>query len=258
MKWRQADGLSWLEADLDGRATVCFSNRLGGVSAGPFESLNLGILTEDRREDVLANRNRLAGAAGFDAGRVSMGRQVHGAGLAWSGPDIPGAYAAPGPGPPAEADGQLTAETGRPLLVLVADCLPVALLGRQGLAMLHCGWRGLAAGIITAAAREVGAELAAIGPGIGPCCFEVGPEVEAAFAVLGAGLMHGRNLDLPEAARRLLDAEGVESTQTAGICTFCDERFFSHRRDGGVTGRQAGIAWLNRPTGREMHFTAAM
>ncbi len=245
MKWREENGLPWLEADLDGRATVCFSTREGGVSAGSFESLNLGILTDDRKEDVLANRSRLAEAAGFDAARVAMGRQVHGAGLSWAGAEIPGAYAAPGPEPPAEADGQLTRETLRPLLVLVADCLPVALLGERGLAMIHCGWRGLAAGIIEAAAREVGAEAAAIGPGIGPCCFEVGPEVEAAFSGVGPGLMNGRNLDLPEVARRLLAAQGVRSAESAGICTFCDQRFFSHRRDQGNTGRQAGIAWLS-------------
>lgn len=130
------------------------------------------------------------------------------------------------------------------MLVLVADCLPVALLGDRGLAMLHCGWRGLAGGIVEAASRKVGARAAAIGPGIGPCCFEVGEEVEHAFGDLGPGLMNGRNLDLPEAARRLLLRAGAETVAGAGICTSCDGRFFSHRRDRGRTGRQAGIAWL--------------
>jgi YfiH family protein len=245
VNWRADDGVSWLEADLEDEAKVVFSTREGGVSSGPFESLNLGILTEDRREDVIENRGRLAEAVGFDAKRVSMGRQVHGADLDWAGPEIPGAYAAPGPKPPAAADGQLTDEARRPLLVLVADCLPIALLGGRGLGMLHCGWRGLAAGIVERAVGEIGGRAAAIGPGIGPCCFEVGPEVEAAFSELGPGLMSGRNLDLPEAARRLLARSGVETVESAGICTFCDERFFSHRRDQGTTGRQAGIAWLS-------------
>ncbi|HNC94038.1 MAG TPA: polyphenol oxidase family protein, partial [Solirubrobacterales bacterium] len=102
-----------------------------------------------------------------------------------------------------------------------------------------------ASGIIDRAASEIGVRAAAIGPGIGPCCFEVGPEVEEAFAGLGPGLMNGRNLDLPEVARRLLARAGVEEVESAGVCTYCDERFFSHRRDRGKTGRQAGIAWLN-------------
>ena len=245
MKWQEENGLPWLEADLQSRATVLFSTRLGGVSPDPFESLNLGILTDDRRENVLENRMRLASAAGFPADLVSMGRQVHGAEIAWTREEVPGAYSTPGTEPPPEADGQLSNEKQRPLLVLVADCLPVAMLGDGGLGMVHCGWRGLAAGIVDRAAAKIGASSAAIGPGIGPCCFEVGPEVEAAFADLGPGLMNGRNLDLPEAARRLLRRAGVERIESSGICTWCDERFFSHRRDGGITGRQAGIAWLN-------------
>lgn len=184
----------------------------------------------------------MAEAVGFEAGKLAMGRQVHGAGLSWAGEES--AYLDPGPEPPAEADGQLTDESGRPLLVLIADCLPVALLGKDGLAMLHCGWRGLAAGIIDAAAAQIGAEAAVIGPGIGPCCFEVGPEVEASFADLGGGLMDGRRLDLPEVARRMLRRSGASEVESAGVCTYCDRRFYSHRRDAGITGRQAGVAWL--------------
>ena len=251
MIWRHEREVPVLETTLAGAARVCFSSRQGGVSTGPYTSLNLGILTDDRRENVIENRRRLAGAAGIEAGRVAMGRQVHGSALSWAdGKDEPGAFARPGPEPPPEADGQLTDQPGLPLLVLVADCLPVALLGDRGLAMLHCGWRGLAAGIVEAAAERIGGRAAAIGPGIGPCCFEVGPEVEAAFAPLGDGLMRGRNLDLPEVARRVLRRAGVEEIESAGICTRCDERFFSHRGDGGVTGRQAGITWLVDPGGR--------
>ncbi|MCB0862935.1 MAG: laccase domain-containing protein [Solirubrobacterales bacterium] len=244
MNWNEENGLPWLETDLAGEATVIFSSRLGGVSEVPFDSLNLGILTDDRLESVIENRRLLAEAAGFDADRVSMGRQVHGAGLVRAGSEIPGAYSHPGPEPPPEADGQLTEEKLRPLLVLVADCLPVALLGDRGLGMLHCGWRGLDAGIIDGAVREIGGAAAAIGPGIGPCCFEVGAEVEAAFADLGPGLMKGRNLDLPEVARRLLVRAGVTRVESTDICTRCDGRFFSHRGDRAITGRQAGIAWL--------------
>lgn len=244
MIWRERDGVPWLEADLAGGATAVFSTREGGVSEGDFASLNLGVVTEDLISDVMENRLRLAGALGIEPTRVSMGFQVHGSELSRADPRNPGAYADPEASPPMEADGQLSDEAGRPLLVLVADCLPVALLGSDGLAMLHCGWRGLAAGIVGEAVREIGGVSAAVGPGIGPCCFEVGPEVEAEFDDLGDGLMNGRNLDLPEVARRLLARAGVEKIESAGLCTCCDRRFFSHRRDEGRTGRQAGIAWL--------------
>jgi len=113
-------------------------------------------------------------------------------------------------------------------------------------AMLHCGWRGLAAGIVASGAAAVGATHAAIGPGIGPCCYEVGEEVLDAFSSLGDGIADGRMLDLPEVARRLLAEAGVGQVESAGLCTGCEqELFFSHRRDQGRTGRQAGIAWID-------------
>jgi hypothetical protein len=130
-------------------------------------------------------------------------------------------------------------------MVLAADCLPVALYGPHGLAMVHAGWRGLAGRIVEAAAEAVGATAAAIGPGIGPCCYGVGEEVLDAFIDLGGGIAEGRMLDLPEVARRQLEVCGVERVESAGLCTSCDrELFFSHRRDHGRTGRQAGIAWI--------------
>jgi hypothetical protein len=139
----------------------------------------------------------------------------------------------------------MTDEPGLGALVFVADCLPVALSGPRGVAMLHCGWRGLAAGIVAEGARRVEATAAAVGPGIGPCCYEVGPEVLAAFEGLGPGVARGRMLDLGEVARRLLERAGVSEVESAGLCTSCDaERFFSHRRDGERTGRQGGVAWI--------------
>jgi copper oxidase (laccase) domain-containing protein len=110
--------------------------------------------------------------------------------------------------------------------------------------MLHCGWRGLAAGIVARGVAEVQATAAAIGPGIGRCCFEVGTEVLERFAGLGDGIADGRMLDLSEVAARLLAEAGVERVERTDMCTSCEEDlFFSHRRDGGVTGRQAGVAW---------------
>ena len=141
-----------------------------------------------------------------------------------------------------EVDGHVVTAEGLAPLVFVADCLPVALSGPGGAAMLHCGWRGLAAGIVARGAAAVGATDAAIGPGIGPCCYEVGPEVLDVFAELGEGIADGRMLDLPEVARRLLAQAGVEQVESADLCTFCNpDLFFSHRRDHGHTGRQAGL-----------------
>ncbi len=235
--------MRWLEAELPG-ARVAFSTRLGGVSVPPFESLNLAVLTGDRREGVRQNRRRLAAALGLRPEHVLIGRQVHGAELARhdAAPE-PSAYAEPGPDLP-EVDGQTTDRLGLAPLVMVADCIPVALTGPGGVAMLHCGWRGLAAGIVDRGARAVDARAAALGPGIGSCCYEVGEEVLDAFEALGEGVSDGRMLDLREVTRRLLERAGVGSVLASDLCTSCNpELFFSHRRDGERTGRQAGVAW---------------
>jgi YfiH family protein len=234
MEWRERDGVRWLEADLSG-ARAAFSTRRGGVSAPPFDELNLGILTEDDPGAVAENRRRLATALGLEPERVVFALQVHGTRLIHHPCDeeLP------------EADGHVVVEPGLAPMVLAADCLPVALHGPGGLAMVHAGWRGLAGGILGAAAEAVEATAAAIGPGIGRCCYEVGEEVLGAFADLGDAVAAGRMLDLPEVARRCLAEAGVERVESAGLCTSCErDLFFSHRRDEGRTGRQAGIAWL--------------
>ncbi len=167
MRWCQSAGVRWLEAELPS-ARAAFSTRLGGVSGKPFDSLNLGALTDDATDSVIENRRRLATALGFEPGRVVIGRQVHGAELAvHTERQRPSPFAEPGAEIP-EVDGHLIAEPGLAALVFVADCLPVALAGPGGVAMLHCGWRGLAAGILAEGAEAVGATHAAIGPGIGP------------------------------------------------------------------------------------------
>ncbi len=243
MRWRERDGVRWLEAGLPG-ATAAFSTRIGGVSEPPFDSLNVAVLNGDRREDVRANRHRLGAALDVEPERVLIGRQVHGAGIArHDSPQRPSAFAEPGP-ELAEADGQVAERDGLAPLVMVADCLPIALAGPRGVAMLHGGWRGLAAGIIGRGVDAVGAETAAIGPGIGPCCYEVGEDVLNAFEPLGEGIADGRMLDLRAVARRLLEDAGVEVVAESDLCTSCNpDLFFSHRRDGGRTGRQAGLAW---------------
>jgi polyphenol oxidase len=248
MKWREHDGVRWLEAKLEADrrrpAVAAFTTRLGGVSEPPFDSLNLGLLTEDRGNRVRENRSRLTASLDRDEHGIVFGHQIHGATVRIH-VDAPAASPWLGEDSPPAGDGHATASTSLTPLVQVADCLPVAIAGPGGVAMLHCGWRGLAGGIIAAGAEAVGAEAATIGPGIGPCCYEVGDEVRSQFRRLGDGIASGRMLDLPEVARRSLERAGVARIESSELCTSCeDELFFSHRRDGGRTGRQAGLVWI--------------
>jgi YfiH family protein len=209
--------------DLPG-GTALFTTRRGGVSTGPYASLNLGLKTDDDTASVRANYERLREQVG--AVRLAQGRQVHGTHVVVDGQGIE------------EADGQATSAPGVAAIVLVADCLPVALAGPDRVGVVHAGWRGLAAGVVEAGIEATGAVVAAIGPGIGPCCYEVGDDVRAVFGT------SERTLDLKAVARARLEAAGVREVHDCGLCTACDaERFFSHRRDRGVTGRQAGLAW---------------
>jgi len=236
MEWRERNGVRWLEADLGG-ARAAFSTRPGGVSEPPFDALNLGILSDDDPAAVTENRRRLATALGLQPEQIVFALQVHGTRLI--------DHSDPPDEERPRADGHLVRDPGVAPMVLAADCLPVALHGPGGLALVHAGWRGLAAGILGSAAAAVAATAAAIGPGIGRCCDEVGDEVLSAFADLGGGIAEGRMLDLPEVARRRLAEAGVARVESAGLCTSCEPGlFFSHRRDHGRTGRQAGIAWL--------------
>lgn len=249
MEWRERDGVRWLEADLGG-ARAAFSTRLGGVSEPPYDSLNLGLLTDDAEGAVAENRRRLASALGFEPEQIVFARQVHGTALAnHQGPQLSCSFSRADNEKEQlnelpEVDGHVVTSPGLAPLVFTADCLPVAMHGPGGLAVVHAGWRGLAGGILAAGAEAVDATAAAIGPGVGPCCYEVGEEVLSAFASLG-DVAAGQMLDLPEVARRLLAAAGVERVEAAGLCASCEaELFFSHRRDRGRTGRQAGIGWI--------------
>jgi YfiH family protein len=233
------------EVELPG-AKVLFSTRHGGVSEGPYTSLNLGLLTGDDRGRVIRNRRILADDAGLPAESIAMGWQAHGTDIReWRGTTGDGSFLDPEGGRD-KLDGHITRNPGLGLLVLVADCLPVALAGNRAVAMLHCGWRGLAAGILDRAVELLGGppEAAAVGPGIGRCCYEVGDEVLEAFAG-HPGATDGRMLDLRAIAEAQLRAAGVPHAEHVDLCTSCNpDLFFSHRRDDGVTGRQGGLAWL--------------
>jgi YfiH family protein len=234
--------------DLPG-ARALFTTRRGGVSTGPYESLNLGRWTEDRPEAVEHNRSALAHGLGV---RFAFGRQVHGTQVERVRGE-PLAEPPPRATAPRDADGQATKLGGVAPMVLTADCIPVAVAGGGAVAMLHAGWRGLAGGIVAegvTAIRELAGDgplTAAIGPGAGPCCYEVSEDVHQRFAARSADARRGRNLDLKAIAGLELARAGVREVHDVGLCTICSDPslFFSHRREHGVTGRQAGIAWLN-------------
>ena len=217
---------------------VVFSTREGGVSRGPYESLNLGRMTGDDVERVDENRRLLCAAIDADEERLALNRQVHSTIVHRA---EPGARGEPG-------DGLWSDEPGQPILAMTADCLPIALVRSDGppaVAVLHAGWRGLLAGIVGVGAETLGGRLqAAIGPAIGPCCYEVGEEVARPFAdAFGADVVRGRRLDLWRAAERALNEAGVDDVGRTDLCTFCNpERFFSHRRTGKPRGVQGVIA----------------
>jgi YfiH family protein len=231
------------------------STRAGGVSAAPFDSLNLGGSVGDDAAAVQENRARFARATGA---RALWLRQVHGARAVRVG-------AADIDREPPEADAAVTTERGIACAVLVADCLPVLLAAPEGraVAAAHAGWRGLAAGVVEAALKVLcdgaacsPADVAAwLGPCIGPRRFEVGAEVVEAF---GGGREGDPRFvprprpdgsprwlaDLPALTRQRLSAAGVRGIEGGAWCTVDDRsRFFSFRRDG-VTGRMAAAVWI--------------
>ena len=228
--------------DLPG-AGVVFTTRRGGRSTGPYSSLNLGRRSGD--DPATVERNRAMLAQRFEV-RFASGRQVHGS-------TVRRLTEAPiRDAEPVEADGQATTLRDLAPIVLTADCLPIALAADGAVAMVHAGWRGLVAGVIEEGADAVralsadGRLTAAIGPGAGGCCYEVGEDVHSTFASYGPSARRGRNLDLKAIARIELERAGVGEVHDVELCTICGDAslFYSHRREHGITGRQAGFAWL--------------
>ena len=227
-----------LAFDLPGGGRALFTTRAHG---------NLSSVGGDGFEHGLEARERLREQLGVD--RLARTYQVHGTTVQRVGnavqPDTETQ-------PEIEADGQATALRGVGAMVLTADCLPVALGCGNAVAVVHAGWRGLAAGVLEEGVRAVrelggaGEMVAVIGPGAGACCYEVGQEVHAAFG--GVHRIESPptlNIDLKAIARERLLAAGVTDVRDVDACTICDERFFSYRREGGLAGRQAGVAWLS-------------
>jgi hypothetical protein len=238
-----------LAFDLPGGAHALFTTRAHG---------NLSSVGGDGAEHGLHAREQLRMRLGL--GRLVRGYQVHGTTVqrvhaGGEGREVRGEVGTAvdtETQPHVEADGQATALPGLGTTVLTADCLPVALCANGAVATVHAGWRGLAAGVLeegVRAVREMGGDgdlVAVIGPGAGPCCYEVGEEVHTAFGgVHGIGSPPSRRIDLKAIARDRLLAAGVCEVRDVAACTICDERFFSHRREGARAGRQGGVAWLS-------------
>jgi YfiH family protein len=210
---------------------VAFTTRVGGVSEGVYESLNLTARTGDDVERVDENRRRVCEQVGLPYDQLSFNLQVHETVV----------HRAGGRGEP--GDGLWSDEPGQPMLAFAADCLPIAIArtdGERRLALVHAGWRGLSSGVVAAGVRAIGGETAAvIGPSIGPCCYEVGDEVASRF---DSDLTADRHLDLWSAAERALQRAGVGSVERLDLCTCCNpELFFSHRRSGEERGVQGLI-----------------
>jgi YfiH family protein len=240
--------LQFLQPDWPAPARVraVMTTRVGGVSAGAYESFNLATHVGDGEPAVAENRRRLRSALQLPSEPAWL-EQVHGIGVAV----VPGPVTGP-------ADAIVSFERGGVCAVLVADCLPVFLASRDGdrVGLAHAGWRGLAAGVVEATVAALDCNpsklVGWLGPAVGPAAFEVGPEVREAFAVrdpaAAAEFRPGRDgrylADLPALARRRLAACGVASVSGGEYCTYSDPaRFYSYRRDG-VTGRMAALAWL--------------
>ncbi|HEV2757066.1 MAG TPA: polyphenol oxidase family protein [Actinomycetota bacterium] len=226
------------DAARDAGVLVAFTARLGGVGKPPYDSLNLALRVGDERADVTENRRRAAAALGFDLDRLTLARQVHAA-------DVIDA-AAGDAGVLGEADGLFSAAPGPVLAILAADCAPVTLWGSAGVAIVHAGWRGLVAGVVAKGVERVGEVHAAwVGPAIHACCYEVGPEVVDAFRDAGLPVADESHVDPGRAACVALRHAGVERLVMSDVCTSCDPRFFSYRRDG-VTGRHGAFVSLLR------------
>lgn len=278
---RVTEGLAWRPAppggaepawppvlvaeDLLERGVVAaFSSRAGGFSAAPYESLNLGLRVGDDLRTTLRNLRRVATVLSVAGLPWATVRQVHGATVVRARRELLGQGPPEARPPLAEADGLVTDQPGMVLAVFTADCVPVLLADPAGrvVAAVHAGWRGLAARVVeagveafAAAGADLGASVALVGPAIGPCCYEVGPEVAEAvtsrYPAAAATTREGAlAVDTTAAAVQALERAGIGELRAARECTAHQpERFFSYRRDG-LTGRQAGIIAIMGQGGR--------
>jgi hypothetical protein len=227
--------LPLLRWEVGGPYDVVFSTRVGGVSEGPFESLNLGRRTGDEVERVDENRRRLCAEVEADEQALTLGFQTHSTVVNRA---EAGSRGVPG-------DALWTDEPGVPMLALGADCVLMAMARTNGaepaLAVIHAGWRGLIDGVVDTTAETIGPAFAAVvGPSIGPCCYAVGEEVASLFRDrFGDGIVSEGKLDLWTAAERAARDAGATEVERVDLCTRCrSDLFFSERRTGRPRGTQ--------------------
>jgi YfiH family protein len=219
---------------------VVFTTRVGGVSEGPYASLNLGRRTGDDVERVDENRRLACAEIGADAERLALNYQFHSTLVHRARAGARGE----------RGDGLWTEESNLPILAMSADCLPIALARTNGgipaVAVVHAGWRGLLDGVVASAVETLGGGslAASIGPAIGPCCYEVRDDVGDPFRVrFGVDIVRDGRLDLWRAAEQALHDAGVQHVDRFDLCTSCrGDLFFSHRRDGKPRGVQGVLA----------------
>lgn len=235
MSWA-GDEVPYLTDPRAGDVLVAFTSRRGGVSRPPFDSLNLSSFLDDDPACVERNRARVEEELGLAPSTLTLLKQVHGDTVVESRPGDCGVIG--------EGDALVAFARGATCGVLTADCVPILLAGPDSIAAVHAGWRGLVAEVIEAAAQRMGVVTRAwVGPSIKACCYEVGNEVIEAFRSRGLPVESESHVDPQGAALHILENLGIEDRAVAAICTSCDERFYSHRRDA-PTGRQgAFISW---------------
>ncbi len=242
-----------------------FTTRLGGVSKGPCSTLNLSFTRGDDEADVRENHRLVARAIGYDADRAVLSHQTHTDNILVVTEDDAGKGISKEKGYTG-IDGLITNVPGIPLIIFTADCVPVLLYDakKRVIAALHAGWRGTAAGIVPKALHKMkalyGTDAAdvhvAIGPSIGPCCYEVSEELGQRFIsmfpgheseVVTPGAPGHAQLNLWAANRLLAEAEGVPASQieVTNLCTRCHpDLFFSHRVTGDARGNLSAIICL--------------
>ncbi|MCH7761445.1 peptidoglycan editing factor PgeF [candidate division TA06 bacterium] len=257
MIWQKEkkNGLTFLRYDGWPGVSCFVSTRIGGVSPPPYESLNMGFSSGDRRENVAQNRDRFYQALGINPSRVIIPGQVHGKEVF--------SYKSPITNHESPiCDGLITQTSGLVLGMTIADCLALFLYDprKRVVGLLHSGWRGVHQGIVNEALRKMNREFGSepedcevhMSPAIGPCCYEVGEEVIQSFHKVAPEALEKRDsrvfLNLGKAVEIQLLKEGIKKInppEADRICTACREKeFFSYRRERGMTGRMVAVMWI--------------